>query len=325
MKFSLILIVLLIFITCSRELEPTHPNDGGAFGFYFLQDDSITIYNVLDKTLDDLTPLPEPWLSSKDIDFYDFSSHCIYLKKTKSSLFPQYKNTFELLAAMPLKPFWIVAGGEQCYIGAFHSAESSLAAFLPYLDVLSFDYFPEDVLPLRRAWMGVDERDNTVVKKVLQTESLYHAGISVELLDVSIFENHDIATLDYIFQVTNNDVDDLLILDADRMGPERFHYFTNGPVLSNRDLQRTYQSSFKEVIPPEPYDAWDPAWFSVLKSGQHRSWTVRLKGYEKIEPGRYDCTFVFAHPNKIKKKDRYVGSNRYWLGEIKTADISITL
>ena len=323
MRLSLFIIALLLFITCTRELEPTLPGDGSAFGFYFLQDSSLTLHDVLDKKLDDLTPRAKPWLSANDIEFYDFSSHCIYLKKSKWALFPQYRNEFELFRAMPYKPFWVMANNEKAYIATFHAALSSVGRYLPYIDETSFSFYPADVLPIGKVWHSHDERNNETVKHALQNDGLYHAGISVELTDVSIVDNNDIATLDYSFSITNNDIDDLLILDADKMGPERFHYFSNGPVLENSQSQRMYQSSFKGVIAPEPYDSWDPAWFSILKSGDMRSWTVRLKGYEKIEPGEYSCHFNFFHPTRIEKSERFVDSARYWLGEINSNEIVV--
>ena len=324
MKILTFLICLVAVTSCTRDKTPLGASASASFGFYFLQDESVTLYNVRDENVD-LTPASTPWLSEKDIDFYDFSSHCIYLKKPKSDLFPGYKNAFELFNAMRTKPFWVMAGENRCYLGAFHSGVSSLAAFLPYFDELAFDYFAQDVLPIRRSWEENDTRQNETVKSALKRAGLYHAGLSVQLMDIQMLENADIATIMYDIRITNNDVNDLLVLDPDKMGVDLYHYFTIGPVLAHSIKQLNYQAHHRNVSPPSESEDWETAWFSAIKSGQSRSWSITLKGYDKIESGIYDCTFRFANPPRIERKDRYVGQARYWLGEIGSPKLTITI
>jgi hypothetical protein len=323
MKRITMLLFVLVLLSCTRDKNPAGPSDSD-FGFYFLKDESVTIYNFQDEGAD-LTPQETPWLSAKDIDFYDFSSHCIYLKKPKTELFPDYDDSFQLMQAMSNKMFWIIANGKQCYLAAFHGAASSLACFTPFVNELSFDFYPSDVLPLQGSWLGDDERNNQTVKNALKAAGLYHAGLTVELQDVNVTDNSDIATVQYILKITNNDVDDLLVLDADKMGSGLFHYFTIGPMIYNEDRQLHYYAEHREFTKPAEGVTFDPEWFTVIKSGQSKSWTITLEGYDTIQPGQYKCEVKFASPMEIDLAHRYVGKARYWLGEIETPTITIEL
>ncbi len=322
MKRITMLLFVLVLLSCTRDKNPAGPSDSD-FGFYFLQDESVTIFDVNDGATN-LQPASEPWLTARDITFYDFSSHCLYLKKPKKELFPEYASTFELMEAMPAKPFWVMVNGKQCYLAAFDAGYHAMAPFLPYFDPIALDAFPNDVLPLRAPWHS-DTRDNQMVKQALKAAGLYHAGLAAELQDVKVTDNSDIATVQYTLKITNNDVDDLLVLDADKMGSGLFHYFTNGPVISSEESQLMYQSLHKEFQHPPEGVEFDPSWFTTIKSGQSKTWTITLKGYDAIQPGSYECDMHFSSPMRITLDERFVGKARYWLGDIQTPTITVEL
>ncbi|RQW01582.1 hypothetical protein EH223_14785 [candidate division KSB1 bacterium] len=301
-----------------------HKASDANLGFYFLKDTSITLYNLGDKSEQELAPTEKPWLSATDMAFYDFSSHCIYLKGEKNDLFPGHEDDVPGFFPSMTKPFWVMAGDVRCYLAAFHSGASSLGRYTPYFDELSLLFYPADVLPIHRSWEDIDVRHNEHFKQALQQAGLYHAGLSLVLLHIKVLTNDSIATLQYDYQLTNNDTDDLLVLDQDKMGA-RFHYYTNGPVLWNSHKQLRYQSEHKKVIPPEPPGSWEPDWFSTLKSGQSRTWSVALTGYDRIESGTYEASLWFANPTQINRKDRHVSPARYWLGEINSPIIHLNL
>jgi hypothetical protein len=89
----------------------------------------------------------EAWLTNDDIQFYDYSSHCIYLKGEKSQFFENDTGKFFIFNPVLInKPFVVVANGERCYVGSLHSGLLSLAPAGPYMDELDVGYYPKDVM-----------------------------------------------------------------------------------------------------------------------------------------------------------------------------------
>ena len=85
---TLIFIVMVILLwNCERNKNPISPDANDlAFAIYFLKDENLKIKDVFNKNINDLELASSPWLTDQDIRFYDWSSHCIYLKKEKEHL-----------------------------------------------------------------------------------------------------------------------------------------------------------------------------------------------------------------------------------------------
>ncbi len=319
MKSLVVLCCIVLLVGCSRDKNPMGASEAEALGFYFFQNDSITIYNVDENQ--DAALQAEPWLSGTDIEFFDFSSHVIYLKSGISAIFPEYENGFELFRAMPLKPFWVVAEGERCYIGAFHTAASSFSPQFPYFDEMAFHRFPNDVLALNKAWQDPDARDNATVREALIRAGLYHAGIAVNIENIQLVENGETATIGYDLVIHNKDEDDLLIFDHDKCGGSIFNYYTNGPTFWDEDNQRHNRAQRRPVT---EVDSWQPQWFTRLNIGETKRWTITLSGYDKFEHGTYNCSFTFTHPAAISREQRVVDNARYWMGQIEAPQVTVT-
>jgi hypothetical protein len=99
---------IYLFISgCSSTAEPEY--EAKKFGIYLLEDQSITWESIQGKDLNSLN-LKE-WITSSMIDFYDYSTHVIYLNVDYNNLlnFTHNSNT----------PFVVVANGKRCYTGCF--------------------------------------------------------------------------------------------------------------------------------------------------------------------------------------------------------------
>ena len=105
--FLLNIAIILILSGCSKGNEPEQ--DKANFGLYLLEDQSITWEDLKTRNLDSLK-LKE-WITSDKIDFYDYSTHVIYLNVDYNTLFavPHNDNT----------PFVVVANNKRCYYGRF--------------------------------------------------------------------------------------------------------------------------------------------------------------------------------------------------------------
>jgi hypothetical protein len=328
MKYIIFFLSLIFIFSCSKNSDPISTIDEVSnFGIYFLKDTLITERQTAQMDINSLDLKTEPWLTNNDIEFYDFSSHSIYLKKDKSYFFENYDSNFcQFTPRLISRPFVFIAGNKRCYVGAFHSGLLSMAPAGPYMDELDVCYFPSDVMHISRAWSGDEDlRSSPKLKEALIALDLYHGGLEIELVSFKIVNNSDTSIVDYSFKITNNDQDNLYVIDPLKMSSELFHYYTNGPHLWNYSKSLYIYSEYKKTVPPEPHDSWDVDWFTLIRSKQQIERTVRLKGYPYIPEGNYISYLNFANPKKIQKENRYLSNGRIWIGSIKSNDLEIII
>jgi len=322
MKQNLMLLFLMTLInSCSNDNTIVTPKiENNAFAIYFLKDTTLTMKNIFNTDLKDLVLADDPWLSQDDIDFYDWSSHCIYLKKDKSFLFPNYQFYYLFPKSWMDLPYIVTVNNKRCYIGYF-STQSSTSEYplLPYIDMLDVGLYPADILHSNWIFLYVkDTRDNKDVKENLIEIGLLHRGLSVELGDSLWLKNSDTATIKYKLKITNNDKDNLLFLDPYKTGTELFHYYNNGPEFMNKATKRTYISKYKTIKGPANNTGWKPEWFTIIEAGRTIERNIELKGYPRFPEGEYVFQLKFNCPIAIAKEERTVGKNRYWIGDTFT-------
>lgn len=328
MKYVILILSLTIIFGCSKNSDPfSVNNEESCFGIYFLKDTTMTEQETAKMDINSLVLNDDPWLTHNDIEFYDFSTHCIYLKKDKSYFFENYGGKFyQFNPELISRPFVIVAGNERCYVGALHSGLLSMAPAGPYMNELDVGYFPADVMHISRAWSDDEDiRSNPKVEEVLIKQDLFHAGLEIELTSFQLVDNSDTSTVEYSIKIKNNDQDNLYIIDPAKMGSELFHYYTNGPHLWDYSKPLYLYSQFKEVDSPEPYDSWNFEWFTLVKINQSIERTILLKGYPHIPNGNYVGYMNFSNPTKITKENRYVADSRIWIGSIRSNDFQIMI
>lgn len=309
MKLNILFIGLLFLITCEKESSPIGPIEESSFGIYLLKDKSLTIDQISDTDISRLEVESSPWLSASDIAFYDASSHYIYLNETSETLF-----TIESNINWNGQPFVVFANDKRCYVGAFHSSYSSLALTAPYIDQLNIQMLPEDILAISSGIETDDVRNDENVFFDLAAKKKLHKGLSLSLKDIQLLANADSAVVQYTFVVNNKDSDPLYVLDCDKMGSNLFHYYVIG--LNFNNGTEHFSSDYQEVTGPEPYDTWNPEWFTKISSGHSIERTVVLKGYPHIPCGTYTCSFSFSAPVSIDSEQRELADGRYWLGII---------
>ncbi|MGD8782056.1 MAG: hypothetical protein PVH88_24220 [Ignavibacteria bacterium] len=327
MKLILFYLSIVLVVACSENGEPLLPeNQSPDFGIYFLKDSLLTGSQIKEIDIDSLELNDEPWLSEENIDFYDYSSHCIYLIEDKSYFFDIQNGNFTFDHHLINKPFVVIAESERCYVGTFHSILLSSLPIGPYIDELDINYYPSDILHISENRIGnVDNRCNSKLQETLIKNNKYHAGLEIELKSLKIIENSDTSTIEYSMKISNNDNDDLLVIDSDKIGSKLFHYFTNGPVLIELTSSTSYFSQYKEVITPEENDIFNEEWYTLIKSKQSIERTIQLKGYPHFLNGTYDCNMNFANPKTISKDNRFIDGNRIWIGEIGSDILSLNL
>ncbi len=329
MKRSMYIMLIILLWNCGGKKNPMSPEtDNYAFAIYFLQNENLKMADVYESDLNKLKLASKPWLTENDIRFYDWSSHLIYLKEDKTHLIPGWQkgkrfNVFPVEWAD--KPFVVTANGKKCYLGYFSRAELSTQYWIaPMLeDIGANGMYPSDVVWIDWIWLYHNTpQNNQDVKNALINSGLYHGGISVtfDTTDAILnIENADTSTITYKFTITNNDEDDLYVIDPDKAGSGLFHRFTNGPVFKNLESGKLYESRWKTTVKPPSPEYWSPGWFTKLKSGHSLQRTVILKGYPYFPTGEYIFEFKYSGPpTNMEKEARELSDGRYWLGPTRS-------
>lgn len=331
--FTISLTGIIYFMSCNDN--PITPKYNKSFAIYFLKDSTIKIRNILDKDLSQLELADKPWLAQEDIEFYDWSSHCIYLKKDKSYLFPNYyKGFYQLPKSWTDRPWIVLANNIPCYKGYF-STDASIDIFqFPEINALHAGLLPQDIISSNwNFWFfSSDPRDNEVVKKALNQIGLYHGGIEVSLdttnSQIKVF-NNDTTAVEYILNFKNNDQDNLFIFDPDKVESEIFHFYNNGPNFLNVNTGKSYGSQYMKTRKPDGWpNEWNSNWYTLLKSGESIKRTIRLKGYPFIPQGIYWVQTSYGTPkHSIEKNIRATIEGRYYIagGENQTNIICVTI
>lgn len=308
--FNAILLIASIFLfSCQGE----NNNSSGNFSIYFLKNSDLTYQDVYESDINDLELQSNVWLSSDDITRYDFSTHYIYLNKSKAEFFKDYLDGGAIFYNFITKPFIVIAGDERIYLGSLISSISSMTIAGPGISDCDVFYYPEDIIPIECGIRESDPRSDIRIKDALINDDLYHGGISVELTNISILENSDTSTIQYTYTLKNNDADDLYIFDPDLVGTHIFHYYSNGIVFWN---DSTYNGIWARYKMTDNAD-WSTAWYSQLNSNESMTRTVVLKGYPEIPRLKYKCYLHFGTPIRIEESQRTINNIRIWLGSIQ--------
>lgn len=328
-------ILLIFLISCEYISSPDNKSVKSQFGIYFLKDEELKISDICDIPINELQQKNNPWISEKDIDFYDWSSHCIYLNKTKSNFIKGWEegniyNTFPKKFAD--KPFIVKADNKTCYSGYFSQADLSNEYYTyPVIEDLGINsIYPDNVLIIEWIYLFHESPlNNDDVKNILIDSDIFHGGIKInfdqdDTNTIKIIENSDTSTISYKFTITNNDIDDLYIIDPDKTGSDLFHYFTNGPVFQNIETNELYEARRRKRINLPSLDYWSQSWYSKIESGKTIERTVVLKGYPKFKSGEYLFEFKYNGQNiGIDKHKDSLSDGRFWLGPTRSNVITI--
>jgi hypothetical protein len=317
-------VAVLAAVTVLGGLPCHGAEDRPGVEFYLLKDEGIGFETARKMPMADLVLQDRPWIASGDILRYDWSSHCIYLKK----VVPIPWKRINLRG----KPFVVVADGQRCYLGAIWSLISS---FVPTGNVPMIHNVgmsgPKDLLAidlmsvLRAGQKRVDVRDDPRVAKALRRQGQFHAGLQCSLDKVRVDYRKDTCSVVYTYTLKNADDDDLYVLDPEKLDADRFHDLGNG--VRGRDVDDYvtfgWPNPRKGAPPPTPWPKVDVAWFSRLKHGESMTRTVSMEPLPRILTGKYECTLSFGSPHfghgftgYIGKTERQLKDGRIWLGRI---------
>jgi hypothetical protein len=236
-----------------------------------------------------------------DFELYDSSTHILYFK--------DYHPEIDSVTDWKWVPFSFHMEGDTLLKGDFWPMTFSSPAPGPY--IMSPNLYESYALrfEFRRSATrhDTDPINNARLINDLEEHGLLHSGLSLSM-DSSATDGE---YLIFYFTVTSHDSQDLLILDIDKMGPELFHYFTNGLIIPN-----VFHGSI-ESESPSPWDHRDLEWLSRLKPGESRQFTIHYPFTSSVKPGDYYAFFEFPGLSfYISHEDLYQAEGRIWLGDL---------
>jgi len=337
---NIVMIVMLIIsagIGCQQNNDsPGYTSD--LFSIYLLKDTNINAGQAGLIDLSELELKTEPWLSIEDIEFYDFSTHYIYLKEDKSSLFERDPDAFPTAASG--KPFVFVAQGERSYLGEILSPVSSSGHMVPYIlegFPIGMSPYPSDIIHIIRdpMYMGLpdeDVRTDENIKNALVQAGKFQAGLHVELKDIEITGEPGTQIITYTFAVTNKGGEDLYVPDPDKMGIDLFHFYSRGVTLLPKDGGLSLLAADPPVTPAS--DNWNLGWYTKIQGGESLLRTVVMPCSTTVAESSYLCYFRYSGPEiyfdnsgpiMIERDERTLDSGRLFMGEVYSDYIEYTL
>ncbi len=286
---------ILLFTSCLGDVENFRSNSQSDINIFLVKEGQLSI-NDFDADLNSLKLESTPWVKATEIDFYDWSSHTFFLKTEKEK------------AKYSGRHFVVVSGDERLFIGVFFPMYMSSFPQMPSISPEDAIFYPKDVIhfgQLGHRFTGNLEEQNEF-KKALISSDLLREGIKVELTRV---KKKNQTTIEYTFQVTNIDIENIYLFDPDKMGASRFHYVTNGTWLSK---DNTYY--FPNQVNHTAFDKVQDSWYYKLKPGEKMIRNVELSNFPSIPSGKVKCSFSFPGSN-MKSGDWKKSDGRIWIGD----------
>lgn len=248
-------------------------------------------------------------LDLSDIEYYDFSSHVIYLNENN-----RLDGDFD-----KLQDAAVTIDGENIYSLRIHELHSSTFYPGPHIYRM-MDMFGDFAFRVRFGFMDDgesgtpnDPRTDARIRNVLKKHGKLREGLSLEILSVSKTGADIKATL----RLKNMDPVSYYHLDPGKMGKGLFHYFTNGLTYLNPDIpEYVYDKTAAEK--PEPWNYWTRDWLSEIQGNESKvlEFTYSLGAV----PQGQDLKFFFDFPSPelsiTNRSDLELQSGRVWLGSV---------
>ncbi|NCB07740.1 MAG: hypothetical protein EOM73_06220 [Bacteroidia bacterium] len=294
MKF---ITVLLLLHSCIGEDVHFRNWNQSEISIYLVKDGQLDRF-ATEVDLESLALENEQWVKSSEIRFYDWSSHIFYLNVEKEK--EKHSGRF----------FVVKSDQQPLFLGLFFPLYWSSIPRFPSVIAHDDFFYPIDVVGL--GGYGFSEstslNSNQEFRLALEESGLLKEGIHVELTGLN-WENS--TTVSYTYRVTNLDAEYIYILDPDKMGASRFHYYTNGVSLIQGN---NYYSA--ENIAATPSEKIDAAWYYKLAPGKSVKRTVQMEGFRQIPSGTVKATFYFPG-STLKRGEWQKSDGRVWLGRFK--------
>lgn len=244
-------------------------------------------------------------LSHTEIDYYDMSSHLIYLKDTNAFIYH----------LSGLDTFQVCADGEEIYTGI---------TFPPYMCSLPIGvtiplpptFYPKFIIPIEYSHPFLTEHDPRIDPRIIQAlefNNQYRKGLSCDINSIK-YRSDNSVTVE--LQLSNNDNENYYYLDPDKMGISLFHYYTNGLYLRDT-VNKTYYHHQIQSQQPEPWNAWQLEWLSVIQAHESITISIRYDAFDHLPLNQAQASFIYPGlHSQVERKDLEQEYGRLWLGRL---------
>jgi hypothetical protein len=249
-------------------------------------------------------------VNHRDISYYDYGAHLVYLKSHRSSA-----EFLEEAGSLT-----VYAGGEEIYTVSTHPGYSS--SFPPSGPIIwTFSNFYEDyiiaidLMGIYKVQMeeGSDSREDPRIVKALKKYGQYREGLHCEIVSCSYSAPGEVLLR---LKLSNRDDVNYYYLDPEKMGMGLFHYFTNGLSLRNGEARESYTNQV-EHMQPYPWDSWDLDWMSLLEGGSSVTITLEYNNFETVPVGTYTARFQFPGLAHVEQDQLAQRHGQIWLGKLR--------
>lgn len=300
MKYLLFLVFIFLLSSCCKEdFDSSVKGDGTQINIYLIKDGQIE-RSQTEIDLESLELEKLPWIKHSEIDFYDWSAHIFYLNVKKE----RAKHTG--------KYFLVKGENKSLFLGYFMSPFSSSSSYFPSITAWDGIFYSNDIVEIG-GFLGFHKKTmdtNIKFKESLLDAGLLKEGIKVELITL---KRENSSTLKYTFKVTNLDTENIYVLDPDKMGTSRFHYYTNG--VSFRKDNVYYSAHDFEFTSSDKISS---NWYYRLLPGKSVTRTVKLSGYTALPIGTVDASFSFPGASHLEEGEWKKRDGRIWVGNFRT-------
>ena len=296
MKYLCIIIVATILFSCGESDFYRNVNKNPDIKIYLVKENQLELHSpVIDIYALELENTP--WVKGSDILFYDWSAHSFYLNKEIG----KSENSG--------KHFVVVSGEQRLFTGVFWPMFMSSFPMIPSITPENEIFTPKDVIRFGQfGFFEPGELDkNLEFKKYLLENGILKHGIKVELIRL---EKQNATTLKYTFSVSNLDEENIYVPDPEKMGAERFHFYTNAISLNKADSY--YWPSEFETKESEYVQS---KWLVKLKPGTKITRTVSIDGFSSLPNGKVNATFRFPGAHLKESGAWQKPDGRVWLGD----------
>jgi hypothetical protein len=249
-------------------------------------------------------------IAAKDIDYYDLSTHFIYLKKDNPFLGQElYRDSFQ-----------VYADGEKIYSGVFHSYIMSSIPLGPAIYTPSI-FYADYLVPITgfsyidqngKRVPAEDPRKDPRIIHALKSWNQLHEGLQGKIKSVQVNPGGKVSLE---LELINNDSFGYYYLDPGKMGPGLFHYFTNGLSFWSPTLKKSFNNHVVHSQ-PQPYDSWKMNWLSLIRGHEKKTIWIHYTNFDPISAGSYKLFFRFPGLSKVDKTDLNQRNGRIWLGDL---------
>lgn len=299
MKKILFFILVPLVISCDNEAIDIRGKTETEINIYLEKAGGIENYTS-DTGIETILLESKPWLKNSEIELYDWSSHMFYLNTAKEK--EKYAGRKFVVEQ---EPSHHEVQNKRLFIGVFFPVYMSSVPQIPFIS--AYDGFtPADVVSFSQFGLYPHENmdDQLEFKEALINAGYFHKGIDVEMLRI---DRKSSSTLSYTFRITNNDDEYLYILDPNKMGEGRFHYFTNGISLWKNST--SYFSQDQSISVPEVKSSW----YTKLAPQKSMERTITLSGFTDLPTGSVQYSFSFPG-SQVSTGEWKKSDGRIWLG-----------